>query len=289
MTLNIHIVKPYLQLMRLDRPIGTLLLLWPTLIALWLATNGQPNAKILIIFVLGVIIMRAAGCVINDYADREIDPHVARTKNRPLARGAISSTHARLLFIYLLTLAFLLVLNLNIKTIALSAVGAVLAIIYPFSKRFTDYPQLVLGLAFAWSVPLVYVEVLGQIGVEPWLLYVSILTWVVAYDTQYALVDKADDLKIGVKSTAISFGAYDKIVILVLQLATLLGMIVIGITRGLGGIYFTGLLAALSVAIYQQWLIRQREPACCFAAFVSNNYFGALIFCGLAFDMARMA
>lgn len=281
MTLNINIVKPYLHLMRVDRPIGTFLLLWPTLIALWLASNGRPSAKILLIFVLGVIIMRAAGCVLNDYVDRDFDPHVSRTKTRPLASGQTTPKRALVLFIILLSTAFILSLCLNLKTIILSFVGAGLTSIYPFSKRFTFYPQFILGLAFAWSIPMVYTEVQGCIASETWLLYASILFWVMAYDTQYAMVDKIDDLRLGIKSTAITFGNYDKAIIFSLQLLMLLGFIIIGIIKNFGIFYFLGLALALCLAVYQQWLIKDRVPERCFAAFLNNNYIGALIFCGL--------
>lgn len=283
MTLNIHIVKPYLHLMRLDRPIGTLLLLWPTLIALWLAADNRPDPKLVLIFALGVLIMRAAGCVINDYADRDFDPFVARTKNRPLAVGAVSAQNAKILCGILFILAFMLVLNLNPAVIGLSFVGAGLALIYPFAKRFTYYPQFILGLAFSWGIPMVYAQVQGELGLECWLLYLSTMAWVVAYDTQYAMVDKNDDLKIGIKSTAIIFGDLDKAIIFSLQILSLVGFAIIGAINSLDYSYFFGLLLALSLVIYQQWLIKDRSPALCFKAFINNNYFGAVIFIGVLF------
>ncbi len=277
-------IKPYLYLMRLDRPIGTLLLLWPTLISLWLSSRGHPNYKTLIIFVLGVIIMRAAGCVINDYADRDFDSKVTRTQNRPLATGEISPKSALNLFIALMIMAFILTLQLRLYTILLSIVGAGLAILYPFTKRFTGYPQLVLSLAFAWSVPMVYAEVLGQVNVVTWLLYVSIMCWVVAYDTQYAMADKTDDLKIGLKSTAISFGDKDKLIIFGLQLLAIVGLSSLGAITSLGISYYFGLALAFCLVLYQQWLIKDRDPKLCYAAFLNNNYFGIVIFIGLVIN-----
>jgi 4-hydroxybenzoate polyprenyltransferase len=281
MTLNIKIVKPYLHLMRLDRPIGTLLLLWPTLIALWLASNGHPDTKLIVIFVLGVILMRAAGCVFNDYADRDFDPFVSRTKARPLATGVVKPKQAMLLFSCLMAGGLALALHLSRNTIVLAFVGAILILIYPFAKRFTSYPQLILGLAFAWGIPMAYMEVQGGIPLETWLLYSSVLFWVVAYDTQYAMVDKTDDLRIGIKSTAITFGNYDKAIILGLHLLMLTGMLLIGIGRNLGNTYFIGLIITLGLVIYQQILIKDRNPKNCFKAFLNNNYIGAIIFCSL--------
>lgn len=269
--------------MRFDRPIGTLLLLWPTLIALWLAVDGIPNYKIVIIFVLGVVIMRAAGCVINDYADRDIDPFVARTKNRPLATGAVSSHHARILFTLLMLSAFVLVMNLNRFAILLSTVGAGLAILYPFAKRFTFYPQFILGMAFSWSVPMAYAAQQNQLTSETWILYVTNLLWVVAYDTQYAMADKADDLKIGVRSTAITFGKYDKVIIFSLQVLSLLGFVWLGLMHKFALVYYVALGLALLLVLYQQYLIKDRVPARCIQAFLNNNYFGMLIFVGILF------
>lgn len=267
--------------MRLHRPIGTLLLLWPTLIALWLSSEGEPSYNTVLIFVLGVIIMRAAGCVINDYADRNIDLHIKRTKNRPLAKKAIAGKNALQLFIGLLMAAFVLVLQLNTYTIVLSLAALGLALIYPFAKRFTHYPQFILGMAFSWSIPMVYAQTHGVLSAEAWVLYCSILFWVIAYDTQYAMVDKADDLKIGVRSTAIAFGKYDKVIIFALQLLALTGLAMLGLYKHLSFNYFLGLMLALALAIYQQWLIKDRLPENCFSAFLNNNYFGLVIFIGL--------
>lgn len=279
--LNTTTIQPYIQLMRLDRPIGTLLLLWPTLIALWLAFDGRPDPKTLLIFIAGVIVMRAAGCVINDFADRNIDSHVARTRGRPMAKKTITEKKALRLFMLLLAIAFILVLNLKQSVITLSMVAVSLAIVYPFVKRISNYPQFVLGMAFSWSIPMVYAQSPTGITSETWLLYISNLLWVMAYDTQYAMVDKKYDLKIGVKSTAIAFGNFEKIIIFALQLLFIFGLIIIGVDRDLEHSYFMGLLLALCLTLYQQWLIKDRVPENCFFAFLNNNYVGAIIFCGL--------
>lgn len=275
------ILRSYIALMRLDKPIGIFLLLWPTLIALWLSSQGAPNLKIAIIFICGVIMMRSAGCVINDYADRNFDPHVTRTQNRPIANGKIKANNALKLFVALLLLAVVLVLQLSIFTILLSCVAVFLAIMYPFAKRFTRYPQFILGLAFAWSIPMAYAQVQGQLTNETWKLFASIMAWVIAYDTQYAMVDKVDDLKIGIKSTAITFGAYDKLLIFVLQFCCLFGLYNIAVVNNLGATFYLGLFLAMCLGIYQQWLIKDRLPQRCMAAFLNNNYFGFIIFLGL--------
>ncbi|MGL5762845.1 MAG: 4-hydroxybenzoate octaprenyltransferase, partial [Plesiomonas shigelloides] len=215
-------LSAYWRLMRMDRPIGTLLLLWPTLWALWLAAQGQPNWPVLLVFVLGVVVMRAAGCVINDYADRHFDGHVKRTANRPLPSGDVRPSEARWLFVALVALAFVLVLTLNSLTIVLSLVALALAAVYPFMKRFTHLPQLVLGVAFGWSIPMAFAAQMNLLPLSCWLLLLANICWTVAYDTQYAMVDRDDDLRIGIKSTAILFGRFDKLIIGLLQLATLL-------------------------------------------------------------------
>lgn len=277
-------LRPYIALLRLDKPIGILLLLWPTLIALWLAAQGNPATKIVIIFVCGVILMRSAGCVINDYADRDFDLHVTRTMNRPITNGKINSRTALKVFIFLLLLALLLVSRLNIFTILLSCIAAGLAIIYPFAKRFTNYPQLILGCAFAWSIPMAYAQLQQQLTIETLILFASIMAWVVAYDTQYAMADKTDDLKIGIKSTAIAFGLYDKLIVFVLQFCCLLGLYSIGVINNLSWPFYFGLVIALLLVVYQQWLIKDRLPQRCMAAFLNNNYFGLVIFLGLIFS-----
>ncbi|HSX20839.1 MAG TPA: 4-hydroxybenzoate octaprenyltransferase [Gammaproteobacteria bacterium] len=274
-------VQPYIALMRLNKPIGTLLLLWPTLIALWLASNGAPDLRTVTIFVLGVLVMRSAGCVINDYADRDFDIHVQRTKQRPLTSGQIKAQHALMLFSGLLISALILALQLKFYTILLASVAGGLAILYPFTKRFSNYPQLYLGLAFAWSIPMAYAQVQSKLPLETWLLFVSTVAWVIAYDTLYAMADKADDLKLGIKSTAITFGAYDKQIVFALQCISLLGFAAMGMLRGLHWMFYASLVCALILCVYQQWLCKARHPAKCFAAFLNNNYFGMVIFLGI--------
>ncbi|MEH6499382.1 MAG: 4-hydroxybenzoate octaprenyltransferase [Pseudoalteromonas distincta] len=272
--------------MRLDRPIGTYLLLWPTLWALWLAAEGIPNLRVLVIFVLAVISMRAAGCVINDYADRKIDGHVTRTRERPLATGRITAQEALVTFGILIGISAVLVLATNGLTIALSFGGVALAAIYPFCKRFTFYPQLVLGAAFSWAIPMAFAAQTNSLPVLLWLLYIANLLWTVAYDTQYAMCDRDDDLQIGVKSTAILFGEADRAVIGLLQGLTLLCLLVVGSRFGLGWFYYLGLLGMLLSFVWQQWLIRGREPQACLRAFLSNHWAGMLVFIGLALNYA---
>lgn len=269
--------------MRFDRPIGILLLLWPTLIALYLAASGQPDVTTLLIFCSGVVLMRSAGCVINDYADQNFDQHVTRTKNRPLASQQIKSKHALILFMILMLVAFGLALQLSFATLLLAIVAAVLAIIYPFMKRITGYPQFILGLAFAWSIPMAYMQIMGRLSAETWLVFASVMAWVVAYDTQYAMADMADDLKIGIKSTAISFAHYDKHIIFSLQSLCLVGFAYLGIIKNFDIKFYITLVLAFMLILYQQWLIKDRLPERCMAAFLSNNYFGMLIFLGVLF------
>ncbi|AQT62454.1 4-hydroxybenzoate polyprenyltransferase [Cellvibrio sp. PSBB023] len=279
-----HKLPLYWRLMRMDRPIGTLLLLWPTLWALWLAAEGVPSLKNLLIFTLGVIVMRAAGCVINDFADRKIDGSVARTKDRPLATGAISSREAIGLFIGLCLLAFVLVLMTNLLTIELSVGGLLLAFCYPFMKRHTHLPQVVLGAAFAWGVPMAYAAEAGSLHENIWLIYLAVVLWTVAYDTFYAMVDRDDDLKIGVKSTAILFGEQDRLMTAILQILSLYALILVGDRFALGLLYYLGLAVAGGLFAYQQWLIRFRAREACFKAFLNNNWVGVAIFVGVATD-----
>ncbi|UTV27847.1 4-hydroxybenzoate octaprenyltransferase [Photobacterium atrarenae] len=278
--------KAFWQLARLDRPIGSLLLLWPTLWALFLAADGWPDPQVLVVFVLGVIFMRAAGCVINDYADRNFDGHVKRTAQRPMPSGKISEREALGLFGFLILASFLLVLTMNALTIQLSVIGLLLAAAYPFMKRYTHLPQLVLGMAFGWSIPMAYAAQAGELPATAWLLFVANILWTVAYDTQYAMVDRDDDLKIGIKSTAILFGRFDKLIIGLLQLGTVLLLIVVGALQGLHPLYFWGLLLASALLVYQQMLIRGREREPCFKAFLNNNYFGMLVWLGMAVSVA---
>lgn len=278
-------LKEYALLMRLDRPIGILLLLWPTLWGLWFAGNGRPDWLVLFVFVGGVVLMRSAGCVVNDYADRDVDPHVERTKNRPLAAGRVSKREALSLFVVLCLAAFALVLLMNRLTIALSFVGAFLAASYPFMKRYTHLPQFYLGAAFGWSIPMAFAAQTGSVPLLAWILFFANVFWSVAYDTAYAMVDREDDLKVGVKSTAILFGRFDRLLIGLFHLLCLGLLAWAGMIAKLGGFYFAGLVIALSFALWQQWLIRDRQGPACFRAFLNNNWFGAAVFAGLFFSL----
>ncbi|MDO6580676.1 4-hydroxybenzoate octaprenyltransferase [Photobacterium sp. SP02] len=274
--------RAYWQLARMDRPIGSLLLMWPTLWALFLAADGMPDIKVLVVFVLGVFSMRAAGCVINDYADRHFDGHVKRTAQRPLPSGLISEREALGFFAVLSLVSFALVLTMNTLTIQLSVVGLLLAAAYPFMKRYTHLPQLVLGMAFGWAIPMAYAAQSGALPPVAWMLFVANILWTIAYDTQYAMVDRDDDLKIGIKSTAILFGRNDKRIIGLLQLGTLGLLIVVGMQMGLSQLYYWSLLGAAALFVYQQMLIRGREREPCFKAFLNNNYVGMLVWLGMA-------
>lgn len=272
----------YALLMRLHRPIGIFLLLWPTLWALWLASEGHPDPLITAIFILGVILMRSAGCVINDYADRHFDPQVQRTQDRPLAAGRVSETEALMVFGVVSLIAFILVLQLNWLTIALSLVAILLAASYPFTKRYTHWPQAYLGIAFGWGIPMAYAAQTGEIPPLAWLLLIINILWAIAYDTMYAMVDREEDKLIGVKSTAILFGSADKIIIGSLHFVVLLLLFSIGQELQLAIWYNLGLLVAASLSLYQQWLIRHRQRQGCFQAFLNNHWFGAAIFIGIA-------
>lgn len=274
-------IKEYALLMRLDKPIGTLLLLWPTWWALWIAAEGFPDLSVFIVFTAGVFLMRSAGCVINDYADRKIDGQVERTKHRPLAENRIAPKEALLLFAGLALTAFALVLFMNTLTIMLSFIGALLAASYPFMKRFTNLPQVVLGTAFAWSIPMAFAAQTGSVPLVAWILFLATILWTTAYDTMYAMVDRKDDLQIGVKSTAILFGQYDKIIIAGLQIGTLILLYIAGVYLQLDSLYYSGLLIAGGFAIYQQILIKNRDEKQCFNAFLNNNWFGMSVFAGL--------
>jgi len=272
----------YHRLMRTDKPIGALLLLWPTLWALWVATPGLPPLWILAVFVAGVWLMRAAGCVVNDYADRKFDGHVKRTANRPLPSGDVTEKEARTLFVVLVLLSFLLVLTLNTMTILLSVAALALAWVYPFMKRYTHLPQVVLGAAFGWSIPMAFAAVSESVPLSCWLMFLANILWAVAYDTQYAMVDRDDDLKIGIKSTAILFGRQDKLIIGILQVAVLGLMVAIGYLNQLNGAFYAAVAAAGVLFIYQQKLIANCERDACFKAFLNNNYVGLVLFLGLA-------
>jgi len=275
---------PWIQLMRLDRPVGTLLLLWPTLWAVWIAGNGSPSERTVIVFTLGVIVMRAAGCVINDFADRNIDGHVKRTEGRPLATGALSGKQALMLFCGLAAVAFVLVLFLNTFTILLSFGGLALAVLYPFMKRYTHLPQVVLGAAFSWAIPMAFAAETDSLPAIAWLLYTANLLWTVAYDTEYAMVDRDDDLKIGVKSTAILFGEMDRLMIGALQAMALFALWLLGRQLGFGGFWLAGLSVAAGLFVYQHWLMRERSRDGCFRAFLNNQWVGLAVFAGLLVD-----
>lgn len=275
---------PWIQLMRLDRPVGTLLLLWPTLWAVWIAGNGSPSVRTVIVFTLGVIVMRAAGCVINDFADRKIDGHVKRTEARPLATGALSARQALKLFAGLAAVAFVLVLFLNTFTILLSFGGLGLAVLYPFMKRYTHLPQVVLGAAFSWAIPMAFAAETNSLPAIAWLLYTANLLWTVAYDTEYAMVDRDDDLKIGVKSTAILFGEMDRLMIGALQGMALFALWLLGRQLGFGGFWLAGLVVAAGLFVYQHWLMRERSREGCFQAFLNNQWVGLAVFAGLLVD-----
>lgn len=274
-------LRQYALLARLDRPIGILILLWPTLWALWVASAGKPDMLVFGVFTLGVVLMRSAGCVINDYADREFDPHVERTKRRPIAAGQVKPKEALIVFAVLCLTAFALVLLMNTFTIMLSFAGAFLAASYPFMKRYTQLPQAYLGMAFGWAVPMAFAAQTNTIPGVAWVLYLAVLLWALVYDTMYAMVDKDDDLKIGVKSTAILFGAYDRHIIGVLQLLILVLLVVVGRMQGLAWPYYLGLLVAAGLSAYQQKLIFHREKGLCFQAFLNNNWLGMAVFVGL--------
>lgn len=271
----------YWRLMRFDRPIGALLLLWPTLWGLWIAVRGLPNLFILLIFILGVILMRAAGCVINDFADRNFDRHVERTKKRPLTTGRVSVKEAIILFIVLCLLAFALVLFLNVLTIALAMIGVVLATFYPFMKRYTHLPQVVLGIAFSWGVPMAFAAQVDTVPVIAWILFSAVICWTVAYDTEYAMSDRSDDIKIGIKSTAILLGRFDRWVIGLLQILMLCILATVGMVLQLTIWFYFSLLIAAGLMAYQQVLIRARDPTLCFRAFLNNNWVGFVIFVGI--------
>ncbi|NND66918.1 MAG: 4-hydroxybenzoate octaprenyltransferase [Halioglobus sp.] len=274
-----------LQLIRFDKPIGTLLLLWPTFVALFLAADGVPDARLLVIFFLGTFLTRSAGCVINDYADRDLDGCVDRTQGRPLVVGSVTEREALALFAVLMLLAFALVLLTNPLTIGLSVAAVVLASSYPFMKRYTHLPQVVLGAAFSWGIPMAFAAQSNELPPALWLLYAANLLWTVAYDTQYAMVDRDDDIKVGIKSTAVLFGNNDRLVIGLLQLAVLACLYGVGVAFGLGAPYWLSLAGAAVLFIYHHYLIKDRVPANCFKAFLHNNWVGAVLFAGTVLSL----
>lgn len=279
----------YLKLTRLDRPIGIYLLLWPTLTALWLAAGDLPPIHLVLIFILGTVAMRSAGCVINDYADRHFDGHVKRTATRPLAQGLVSERAALTLFAVLTLSAFGLVLLTNRTTVLMSFVGLFLAALYPFMKRHTYLPQLFLGAAFSWAIPMAYTAVDAPFTTATWLLYIANILWTVHYDTLYAMVDRDDDLKIGIKSTAILFGDADRLMVGLLQLMTWLAWLLLGLQAELGLYWSLGLAVAAGCFVYQQWLIRERDRDRCFQAFLNNHWAGMALFIGAVADLGTPA
>jgi 4-hydroxybenzoate polyprenyltransferase len=277
-------LREYVRLMRLDRPIGIWLLLWPVLWALWISGAGHPDERLFVIFVLGTFVMRSAGCVMNDFADRDFDPHVRRTADRPLARQSVSTAEALALFAVLGLIALALVIPLNRPTQVLALIGGVLAVTYPFLKRFFSLPQAYLGLAFSWSVPMAFAAQTGQLPLVAWVLFLAGVLWTTAYDTMYAMVDREDDLVIGIRSSAILFGRADRLVIGVLQAGALAGLGFAGSLARLGHWYWAGVAVAGVLAVHQQVLIKDRDPAACFRAFLNNNLFGFAVFAGIALD-----
>ena len=284
--MNKQKIISYAKLIRLDKPIGILLLLWPTLWGLWLAADGLPDLRILAIFIMGTVLMRSAGCAINDFADRRIDPYVERTKNRPLATGLVSTKEALWLAAGLSFCAFLLILPLNQLTLLLSVGALFLAGTYPFTKRFFVMPQAYLGIAFSFGIPMAFAAQTGELPAIIWPLLIANLCWVIAYDTEYAMVDRADDLKIGIKTSAITLGRFDVAGIMLCQVIFLGMMVYVGWLLQRGAPYYMALSGALILVIYQYYLIRGRNPAQCFKAFLHNNWVGAVVFVGIALDAA---
>ncbi len=277
-----RLLEEYALLARFNRPVGTWLLLWPALWALWIAGAGRPDQKVLVVFVLGVIVMRAAGCIINDFADRDIDPHVRRTRDRPLAARRVAPIEALVLFVVLIGIALYLVTYLDELTIKLAFIGAALTVSYPFVKRVFPMPQLYLGISFGgWSVPMAFAAETRELPRVAWVLYIAAVIWAAIYDTLYAMVDREDDLKIGVKSSAILFADMDRLLIFVMQAMMIFALMLAGQDMHFGRWYYAGLTAAGLLFLYQQWLIRDREPAGCLRAFVNNQYVGMVIFIGV--------
>jgi len=277
-------LREYGLLVRLHRPIGIWLLLWPTLWALWIAAGGHPTERLFVIFVLGTVLMRSAGCAMNDFADRDFDPHVKRTRDRPLAARRISPYEAIGVFVALALASLALALQLNRPTQLLAVFGCAIAVSYPFVKRFFALPQFYLGAAFGWGVPMAFAAELGAVPKIGWLLFFVAVLWAGVYDTLYAMVDRDDDLRVGINSTAILFGDADRFIIAIMQLMVLLGLYLAGQEAKLGFWYGLGLAAGGVFFLYQQVLIRRREPEQCFRAFLNNNYFGMAVFIGLVLD-----
>ncbi len=282
--LTIDKVSAYVQLMRFDRPIGILLLLWPTLWALWIAASGFPDVKNFLVFCTGVVVMRAAGCVINDYVDRKFDGHVQRTRLRPIPAGLVTPSEALVLFSLLLLLAFLLVLTLNTNTVYLAFVAVALTLLYPLAKRFTWFPQVLLGITFGWSIPMAFSAEGQALSELTWLIYFTNLIWIIVYDTMYAMADRDDDIKIGIRSTAILFGDADKLLIGIMQVMVVIGLAIIGTELEFGWVYFSALAFTIALFAGQQMLIRKRHPENCLRAFLNNNYVGLVIFVSILIE-----
>ena len=276
----------YALLARMHQPIGSLLLLWPTLWALWVAGAGKPDARVVLVFVAGVFVMRSAGCVMNDFADRRIDPHVRRTMNRPIASGRVTPREALGVFAALCLVGLALVLTLNRLAVLYSFAAVALAASYPFMKRWTWLPQVYLGVAFGWGIPMAFAALTNEVPSLAWLLLTGVVAWAVAYDTMYAMVDREDDIRIGVKSSAILFGDADRFFVGVSQVAVLAVLVLAGRQAGLGVFHDVATALAALLFVYQQHLIRDREPAACFRAFLNNNWVGALVFAGIVADYA---
>ena len=272
--------------MRLDRPVGTLLLLWPTLAALWIAADGVPPLDILAAFVIGTFLARSAGCVVNDIVDRKLDRHVRRTRRRPLAQGEIPLSAAWMLLLVLAVLCGAVASYLNVLAQLLAVAGAAVAAIYPFLKRWTHLPQAALGVAFSWGIPMAFAAVTGQVAAAAWLLFGASFVWIVAYDTFYAMVDREDDVQTGIKSTAILFGKADRLAIAALQMATLGLLVWLGVYLHFVGAYYLGVGCAAALFAHQQWLIRRREESACFRAFGSNVWVGFAVFAGTVAEFA---
>lgn len=275
----------YEKLMRLDKPIGILLLLWPTLWGLWISSYGRPNWAILWIFVLGTVLMRSAGCVINDWVDRDIDKHVARTQDRPLASGQVSTQEALLLAAMMALFAFSLILTLDRLVIVLSVPALLIAATYPFTKRFFAIPQAFLGIAFGFGIPMAYAANVGAVPLVAWVLLLANMFWAIAYDTEYAMVDRDDDIRIGIKTSAITFGKYDVLAVMCCYAVMLAILTGVGLRFKFGAFYYAGLLAAAGIMAYHYFLIKTREREKCFQAFLHNNWIGAAIFAGISLDL----
>ncbi len=274
----------YALLARMHQPIGSLLLLWPTLWALWIAAAGEPDPAVVLVFVAGVFVMRSAGCVMNDFADRRIDPHVHRTRNRPIASGRVSPREALVVFAALCLVGLALVLTLNRLALLYSFAAVALAATYPFMKRWTYLPQVYLGVAFGWGIPMAFAALANEVPLLAWLLLTGVVAWAVAYDTMYAMVDREDDVRVGVKSSAILFGDADRFFVGVSQVAVLAVLVLAGRQAGLGAFYTIATATGGALFLYQQYLIRNREPAACFEAFLNNNWVGAIVFAGIVAD-----